>query len=823
MALHTDLLEEQNRHEEELKRLNEAITSDQGYNAMAFGYGNEDYDPMQPTEDEREAREKKLVAYGFDPPTYKEEDSSATAAAELEEPFIAPPQLKLPPGMEQPMTSKIHVIIEKTAMFVLNHGPQMEIIVKTKQANNPQFDFLQFDHFLNPYYKHVMAAIKSKMYIPTMLQAPESDKKKQGEIISRRSSNSNSLQSDDEDDDLEGSGYLHPSLFAPPKPKPSISAVQVRKVIAPPKPKPSISAVQHPPVSAPPPDNIPAAQLGIHHREPFPLMEPHQQPHQLMAYYEGEPVTTSAPFALPPMLAPPPPPMDHSNAGGPVQMSHPMGQLAPPGFLPGEPPLPGPVMPHHHPALSSHDIPHPHPPTAMLGPPLISQELAIPHASEESAMEPQPLPIVPPPPDIQPVIDKLAKYVAKNGDEFEASVRAKCDPRFEFLVPWHSYNAYYLAKKKMFIQEFNQGAESSSGDQKSAADKSKKVPVRFPIKPKKAEERTLGRKSALPVESSSDSDDQEDSNQSTSASNPQVRKLPTQDVQYRDMMGHDESEQRYGGMQYDHPGGVQGTGEGDALYPYQEYEQEEMDDRGMVEYGREHQRTGGNHQRLEDRLAMAARKKLASASQERSVQVERRKKLALFLSQVKDRPQAAAAASQESGMSDAERDYREDSDRSHLASRQRSPPVRPSRRDRTASPPYTESRSSRKAPSMPKSYQTAVNREQLERERRRKRHSRSRSPSPRKMKRKSPPPFSAGTSSAIGRSSSTSSPSYESFQEREASPGSDSTSKTISQLNTQQASGSETKTDAKGGASDLRAKIRAMLAATMSMSKEDIG
>ena len=64
----------------------------------------------------------------------------------------------------------------------------------------------------------------------------------------------------------------------------------------------------------------------------------------------------------------------------------------------------------------------------------------------------------------------------------------------------------------------------------------------------------------------------------------------------------------------------------------------------------------GTQQRLEDRLAMAARKKLASASHERNRQVERRKKLALFLSQVKDRPQAAAAA-QEGGMPGRKQQY----------------------------------------------------------------------------------------------------------------------------------------------------------------------
>ena len=36
-----------------MKRLNEAIASDSGYNAVGFSYGGDDeYDPMNPTEDE---------------------------------------------------------------------------------------------------------------------------------------------------------------------------------------------------------------------------------------------------------------------------------------------------------------------------------------------------------------------------------------------------------------------------------------------------------------------------------------------------------------------------------------------------------------------------------------------------------------------------------------------------------------------------------------------------------------------------------------------------------------------------------------------------
>ena len=60
--------------------------------------------------------------------------------------------------------------------------------------------------------------------------------------------------------------------------------------------------------------------------------------------------------------------------------------------------------------------------------------------------------IVPPPPDVQPVVDRMAMYVAKNGVEFEIVVKSKKDPRFDFLHSWHVHFAYYDFKKQLFIQ-----------------------------------------------------------------------------------------------------------------------------------------------------------------------------------------------------------------------------------------------------------------------------------------------------------------------------------------------------------------------------------
>lgn len=42
----------------------------------------------------------------------------------------------------------------------------MEILIKAKQSNNPQFSFLSIDGVLHPYYKLVLEAIKSGKYNP---------------------------------------------------------------------------------------------------------------------------------------------------------------------------------------------------------------------------------------------------------------------------------------------------------------------------------------------------------------------------------------------------------------------------------------------------------------------------------------------------------------------------------------------------------------------------------------------------------------------------------------------------------------------------------
>lgn len=59
---------------------------------------------------------------------------------------------------------KEYTRIEKTAIFVSTQGPQMEILIKAKQSDNPQFSFLNQNDCLYKFYRHVLDAVKNRRY-----------------------------------------------------------------------------------------------------------------------------------------------------------------------------------------------------------------------------------------------------------------------------------------------------------------------------------------------------------------------------------------------------------------------------------------------------------------------------------------------------------------------------------------------------------------------------------------------------------------------------------------------------------------------------------
>ncbi|XP_027812191.1 splicing factor, suppressor of white-apricot homolog isoform X4 [Ovis aries] len=418
LALHTDLLEEEARQEEEYKRLSEALAEDGSYNAVGFTYGSDYYDPSEPTEEEE--------------PSKQREKNEAENLEENEEPFIAPLGLNVPPDVELPPTAKMHAIIERTANFVCKQGAQFEIMLKAKQARNSQFDFLRFDHYLNPYYKFIQKAMKEGRY--TVLAENKSEEKKKSGV-----------SSDNEDDDDEEDGsYLHPSLFASKKCNRLEELMKPLKVVDPDHPLAALVRKAQADSPAPTPPTADGAAVQ-------PSQVEYTTDSTVAAMYYSYYMLPDGTYCL----APPPPGVDvatyYSTLPAGVAVSSSTGVTA------TAPPPPG-------------TTPPPPPATAETSSGATSTTITT------SALAPVAT-IIPPPPDIQPVIDKLAEYVARNGLKFETSVRAKNDQRFEFLQPWHQYNAYYEFKKQFFLQkEGGENAQAVSAPEETPAEPAPEKP-----------------------------------------------------------------------------------------------------------------------------------------------------------------------------------------------------------------------------------------------------------------------------------------------------------------------------------------------------------
>ncbi|KAL5111155.1 hypothetical protein TcWFU_000392 [Taenia crassiceps] len=96
----------------------------------------------------------------------KEANENETSKDHECEPYVCPPDLVLPSGIALPDFERQAAIIEKTAVFIARNNAQMEIVLKTKQSRNPQFNFLNYGDKLNPFYKELVKLIKTGRYIP---------------------------------------------------------------------------------------------------------------------------------------------------------------------------------------------------------------------------------------------------------------------------------------------------------------------------------------------------------------------------------------------------------------------------------------------------------------------------------------------------------------------------------------------------------------------------------------------------------------------------------------------------------------------------------
>ncbi|OAY55175.1 hypothetical protein MANES_03G133700v8 [Manihot esculenta] len=93
-----------------------------------------------------------MVAFSYGASSESTEQKNTDAESSFQPPFTVPEQLtqNLPP------TEKVHQIIARTAMFVSKHGGQSEIVLRVKQGDNPTFGFLMPDHNLHPYFRFLV-------------------------------------------------------------------------------------------------------------------------------------------------------------------------------------------------------------------------------------------------------------------------------------------------------------------------------------------------------------------------------------------------------------------------------------------------------------------------------------------------------------------------------------------------------------------------------------------------------------------------------------------------------------------------------------------
>lgn len=228
-------------------------------------------------------------------------------------------------------------------------GSQMEILLKTKQACNSNFQFLSIDSELHQYYKHVLNEIKSGKYIPK--------------------DDNGSMENDSDSDD---GNYLHPSLLASGNDS-NKSQMNITNLFASKQNDGSYS------------------QLVKNFKDKF-----------------GEDLVQDSVVE------------EKSSDSN-------------------------------------------------------TSQTATDNKTSVSSLIPQP------PPEVEPIILKLAQHVAKNGIEFEGSIKSLNDKKFDFLNPGHVYHAYYVKQKISFINETKSKTKKINGKKDEPI-----KPIAFSISAKEA-------------------------------------------------------------------------------------------------------------------------------------------------------------------------------------------------------------------------------------------------------------------------------------------------------------------------------------------------
>ena len=329
-----------------------------------------------------------------------------------------------------------------------------------------------------------------------------------------------------------------------------------------------------------------------------------------------------------------------------------------------------------------------------------------------------------PPADVQIIIDKMASYVAKNGRDFESIVKSKGDPRFNFLELSHQYHGYYAHKLTIYEGAVNprvlteedllQKQELQEEKQKKLEELQKKqqrmeevqkrvkmiqakkkgeiganarqspskqiTTVSFSIKkPKEGESTVIEKRNALPLEESDDeaTEEKKEGNSKADSPPPVVEEEPP--VKVEKELIHFYPEKRVTPSPEKKP--AKPAKPAKVAKPAKPAPTTTHNDGDFVDLTddifedcQKEVRTRQTEDRIRNKMAAAAREKLA-ASREKQLQMERRKKAAMFLSQIQA-PTIAKQTEREPPAAPVIRNEREPPP-APVISKEREPPVAP--------------------------------------------------------------------------------------------------------------------------------------------------
>ncbi|XP_016986466.1 protein suppressor of white apricot isoform X2 [Drosophila rhopaloa] len=382
-----------------------------------FLYNNEEELRLRQEEDLKRLQQEtsggnySQVGFQYDGQSTASISGSSTAPSQLsptsedsELPFVLPYTLMMTPplGMQLPDTMKQHAIIEKTARFIATQGAQMEILIKAKQANNAQFDFLTQGGHLQPYYRHLLAAIKAAKFPP----APETPLEQQNPD---QESQSNDFHSGEV---AEGRRNLNQVVITVPtiKYKPSancaytqliskIKGVPLQAVLLEDESSNPEGNSQHSGGTASP---TPSCRSEGHNSQGGEFTP-------VLLQYNGSTFTHEEEVTVQEQ------PENECNSGEPPQVE----------LLKNSSAL----------ALAQNYSSE-------------SEEEEEPVQQEKELVKKQEPVLTFPVPEesLRHIIDKTATYVIKNGRQFEETLRTKSVERFSFLLPATEFYAYYLYK-----------------------------------------------------------------------------------------------------------------------------------------------------------------------------------------------------------------------------------------------------------------------------------------------------------------------------------------------------------------------------------------